>query len=253
MISVAAPLMRLALLSMALLFSIFVGGVASAAPLALGTAAPTTLPDNVKISYRMRSSLADGIATFSWKREGTRYKLESSIEANGVFSLVGALRQSSRGDITPQGLQPAFFSIKRGDGVADTATISRDTNELKTFARGENKMQPLPARLQDTLSFLFQLGYDLRAAKGSSDSISVVASNARKIYRHEFLQVGEETLQTQMGPVKTIHLKSDASDPEDVYEVWLAPEKFHLPVKVKFYAGRFLIEQTVTSISVGSR
>ena len=249
MISFAVPLLRLALLSMALSFSVFVGGAASAAP----SATATSLPDNVNISYRMRSSLADGIATFSWKREGARYQLDSSIEANGVFSLVGALRQSSRGDITSQGLQPAFFSIKRGDGVADTATFSRDTNELKTLARGENKVIPLPARLQDTLSFLFQLGHDLRAAKGSGDRLSVVASNGRKIYRHEFSQVGEETLQTQMGPLKTIHLKSDASDPEDVYEVWLAPEKFHLPVKVKFYAGRFLIEQTVTSIVVGSR
>ena len=251
MISFAVPLLRLALPSMALSFSVFVGGAVSASPSAPATATP--LPDNVNISYRMRSSLADGIATFSWKREGARYQLDSSIEANGVFSLVGALRQSSRGDITSQGLQPAFFSIKRGDGVADTATFNRDRNELKTLARGENKVIPLPARLQDTLSFLFQLGYDLRAGKGSSDRLSVVASNARKIYRHEFSQVGEETLQTQMGPLQTIHLKSDASDPEDVYEVWLAPEKFHLPVKVKFYAGRFLIEQTVTSIVVGSR
>ena len=96
---------------------------------------------------------------------------------------------------------------------------------MKTLARGENKVIPLPARLQDTLSFLFQLGHDLRAAKVSGDRLSVVASNARKIYRHEFSQVGEETLQTQI----------------------------HLPVKVKFYAGRFLIEPTVTSIGVGSR
>ena len=226
---------------------------AVAAAIAANAATPVSLPESINISYRMSSSLADGIAAFAWKRDGARYNLESSIEANGLFSLVGALRQSSRGDITAQGLQPVFFSIKRGDGVADTANFSRDRNELKVFARGENKTLPLPPRLQDTLSFLFQLPYDLRAAKSSTDRLGVVVSNARKIYRHEFIQVGEVMLDTQMGALKTIYLKSDAPNPEDVYEVWLAPEKFYLPVKVKFFAGRFLIEQTVTRISIDGR
>ena len=239
----SALLLRIAMLSIATLAA-SAGGVA---------AAGATLPASVNISYRMSSSLADGIATFAWKREGTGYKLESSIEANGLFALVGTLRQSSRGEVTAQGLQPAFFSIKRGDGVADTASFNRDSNELKVFARGENKVMPLLPHLQDTLSFLFQLPYDLRALKSGNDRLSVVVSNARKMYRHEFVQIGEETLQTKMGALKTVHLKSEAANPEDVYEVWLAPENFYLPVKLKFFAGRFLIEQTVTQISIDGR
>lgn len=225
----------------------------SAASTSALAAAVVTLPPSVNISYHMSSSLADGVATFAWKREGSGYQLESSIEANGLFALVGALRQSSRGEVTAQGLQPAFFSIKRGDGVADTASFNRDSNELKVFARGENKVMPLLPRLQDTLSFLFQLPYELRALKKSNDRLNVVVSNARKVYRHEFVQVGEETLQTKMGALKTVHLKSEAANPEDVYEVWLAPENFYLPVKLKFFAGRFLIEQTVTSIRTDGR
>ncbi|HEX9392387.1 MAG TPA: DUF3108 domain-containing protein [Usitatibacteraceae bacterium] len=242
--SFAAALIRIALIGTTMLSPVFAAGATAAGP-------NVTLPESVNISYRLTSSLTDGIASLAWKREGTRYNLESSIEAKGFFSLVGALRQSSRGDISAQGLQPAFFSIKRGDGMADTANFNRDGKELKLFARGENKVMPLPPGLQDTLSFLFQLPYDMQALKNDSDRLIVMASNARKIYRHEFLRVGDETLQTAMGPLKTVHLKSMAADPEDVYEVWLAPENFYLPVKLKFFAGRFLIEQTVTSISTG--
>ncbi len=235
----------------ALPFRLVFGIAALLSPL-LAIAAEPVLPPTVSINYRLTSSLTDGVASFVWKREGSRYQLESSIEAKGFFSIVGALRQSSRGEINAQGLQPAFFSIKRGDGVADTANFSRDSRELKTFARGENKVAPLPAGLQDTLSFLFQLPYDLRALKSESERLVVLASNARKIYRHEFVRVGEETLQTAMGEIRTLHLKSQETNPEDVYEVWLAPEKFYLPVRLKFFAGRFLVEQTVSSISFGS-
>lgn len=225
----------------------------SAASTSALAATEATLPASVNISYRMSSSLADGIATFAWKREGSGYQLESSIEASGLFALVSALRQSSRGEVTAQGLQPAFFSIKRGDGMADTASFNRDSNELKVFARGENKVMPLLPQLQDTLSFLFQLPYDLRALKKRNDRLNVVVSNARKVYRHEFVQVGEETLETKMGALKTVHLKSEATNPEDVYEVWLALDNFYLPVKIKFFAGRFLIEQTVTGIRIDGR
>jgi hypothetical protein len=217
------------------------------------SAAPESLPDKVNLSYRLSSSLTGGTASFAWQRTGQHYQLASSIEGSGLFALVGALRQTSEGEITAQGLQPAQFSIKRGEGVADTAAFNRRSNELKLFARGENKVEPLPPRLQDTLSFLFQLAYEQRALGSPEQRISLAVSNARKIYHHDFRQAGEETVDTDLGPMKTVHLKSEAANAEDVYEVWLASEKFYLPVKLRFYAGRFLIEQTVTRISINGR
>ena len=79
--------------------------------------------------------------------------------------------------------------------------------------------------------------------------LDVMVTNARKVYRYRFRRAGEETLSTPTGEIATIHLIADAPNPEDVYEVWLAPQYFHLPVKLKFYMGRYPVEQTVTSIS----
>jgi hypothetical protein len=60
--------------------------------------------------------------------------------------------------------------------------------------------------------------------------------------------VGLETLQTRSGPVQVMHLRSDAIEAEDTYEVWLATDRYHLPVKIKFFAGRFPVELIAASI-----
>jgi hypothetical protein len=57
-----------------------------------------------------------------------------------------------------------------------------------------------------------------------------------------------ETLQLRSGTVQALHLRSEASNPEDTYEVWLAVAHYHLPFKIKFFAGRFPVELIAASI-----
>ena len=213
-----------------------------------------SFPQRISMAYRLSSSVADGIADFSFRRsgvDGRDYELTSTIQATGIFAglFVGAFRQTSRGEMTYNGIRPAFFSMQRGDAPTDTAEFNRDKRELKIIKHGETHLFPLPPRLQDTQSFLFQLAQEARQLGTSEDSIKVALTNARKLFRYEFRRVNDETLQTRMGALTTIHLKSDATDPEDVYEVWLSPKHFYLPVKIKFYMGKFLVEQTVSSIT----
>ena len=208
-------------------------------------------PERIKLAYRLSSSVADGIANFSWQRTGTHYELNSTIQATGIFVglFVGTFRQTSRGEMTPDGIRPQFFSMQRGDAPVDTAEFNHSKRELKIIKHGETHLFALPPRMQDTQSFLFQLAQDADKLKTADDRLKVALTNARKLYDYQFRLIGQETLQTRMGELLTLHMKSDAADPEDVYEVWLSPKHYYLPVKVKFYMGRFLMEQTVTSIS----
>ena len=208
-------------------------------------------PERIRLAYRLSSSVADGIANFSWQRTGTHYELNSTIQATGIFVglFVGTFRQTSRGEMTPDGIRPQFFSMQRGDAPVDTAEFNHSKRELKIIKHGETHLFALPPRMQDTQSFLFQLAQDADKLKTADDRLKVALTNARKLYDYQFRLIGQETLQTRMGELLTLHMKSDAADPEDVYEVWLSPKHYYLPVKVKFYMGRFLMEQTVTSIS----
>ncbi len=215
-------------------------------------AAIPNLPTRAEIAYRLTSNVVDGTATLSWRREANRYEAATTIRADNFFAdfLVGTIRQVSRGEVTRHGLRPDDFSLARGSGEAETAEFLRDTNELKTRSRGESKTEALADRLQDTQSFLFQMAVDADRFLSPDTRMDVMVTNARKIYRYRFHRVGEETLSLKSGPVQTWHLVSEAADPEDVYEVWLAPSLHFLPVKLKFHLGRYPMEQTATSISV---
>lgn len=233
-----------------------VASVADAGPPTLSDAAklnqpePAELPSRIAIAYKMTSSISDGVAHYVWTRDGDRFEIDSSMQATGfiVGNFVGVLHQVSRGLLTPAGLQPGSFQIRRGDGAPDTAEFLRASSELRLTRAGEARSLPLPPLIQDTQSFLFQLAYDAPRLKHPEDRLDVLVTNGRKVYRHQFKQVGIETLQARAGPIQAMHLRSEARDPEDVYEVWLALDNYYLAVKIRFYAGRFPVELIATSI-----
>jgi hypothetical protein len=212
---------------------------------------PPDFPGKLAIAYALTSSIVDGTANLTWERDGNRYEAATSIRANGIFAemFVGTIRQLSRGEITAYGLRPERFSLARGSGEPETAEFLRASNELRMNSRGDTRTVPLERELQDMQSFLFQMGFDANRLASDEARLDVMVTNARKVYRYRFRRAGEEMLATPAGEIATIHLIADAANPEDVYEVWLAPQYFHLPVKLKFYMGRYPVEQTVSSIS----
>ena len=223
----------------------------AAAPLATPRRAPP-FGERITIEYKLTSNIIDGVASFNWRRRGVEYEIESSIQASGflVSVFAGVIHQQSSGSITDEGLRPRHFSIRRGDGGAETAEFRRESNAL-SLKRGNNtRTLPLARDMQDMQSFLFQLAYDAPSLSDTGEQLDVLVTNARKVYRYQFRRVGTETLATELGPVETIRLLSAAANPEDQYEVWLAPGYFYLPVKLRYYLGRFQVEQLATRIGV---
>jgi hypothetical protein len=209
-------------------------------------------PTSINIDYKMTSSVANGTANLVWKRTGSDYEIDTSIQATGFFTsmFVGVFRQVSRGEVVSNGVRPNFFSMQRGEAGADTAEFNRAAKELKIIKHGETHLSPLPERMQDMQSFLFQMAHDASQMKPDQNTIDVQVTNARKVYQYKFKRIGEEIVQTRLGAMPTIHLKSEAADPEDVYEVWLSPQHFYMPIKLKFFMGRFPIEQVASSLKM---
>ena len=159
------------------------------------------------------------------------------------------IRQISTGEITDAGLRPQSFAIQRGEAEAETAQFQRDLARL-AFKRGNaSRSAPLARETQDMQSFLFQMAYEVPNMAGIGSQIEVSVTNARKVYKYQFKYMGEEQLRMPFGEVRTVHLLSAASNPEDSYEMWLAPDYFYLPMRLKFYLGKFPVEQRATRIS----
>lgn len=206
--------------------------------------------EQISIDYKLTSPITDGFANFRWTRTGEQYEIESSVQATGflVSAFAGVIHQKSAGEVTEEGLRPRQFFIRRGEGEAETAEFLHANNALTLKRRNEGRVVPLARGLQDMQSFLFQLAYLAPRLSNSDERIDMMVTNARKVYRYQFQRVGVETLQTRFGPVETIRLISEAANPEDAYEVWLAPAYQYLPVKLRYYLGRFRVEQLATRI-----
>ena len=217
----------------------------------LEAASAMELPSRVSISYDATTSIADGVARYQWTRDGDKYTFESTIRASGFFVdiFAGAITQQSTGTVTASGIEPARFTIRRGEREAETAEFMRETMEVRLSRGSESRLVPMPPNLQDTQSFLFQLAIEAAKLKTAEARLNIVVTNARGLNRYIFKKVGESMLETRLGPVETVHLVRETSEPRDSYEAWLSPKHYYLPVKLKFFVDRFPAELIATNIT----
>ena len=157
-------------------------GTATSRADATPNSAELNFPSSINIDYKMTSSVANGVANLVWKRTGVDYEIDTSIQATGFFTsmFVGVFRQVSRGEVTNDGVRPNFFSLQRGEAGADTAEFNRASKQLKIIKHGETHLSPLPERMQDMQSFLFQMAHDASQMKPNQNTIDVQVTKDRK-------------------------------------------------------------------------
>ena len=98
-------------------------------------------------------------------------------------------------------------------------------------------------------SNIFQLAIEAPKLKSPEDRVTIFVTNGRGINRYTFKKVGESPVATRFGVVETVHLAREISDPSDGYEVWVSPKHHYLPIKLKFFMGRFPAELIATTIT----
>lgn len=187
------------------------------------------LPARIDMRFELRYGPASGEQTLVWVNEGERYTLTSVAAATGLTGLFyrGRFVQTSRGRITAQGLQPEAFWDQRGDKRA-SARFDPDSGQgLWEPARGAPRPFAYPAGMQDALSLFFQLALTAPPA----GTVSYDVFNGKKLRRYTYAVRGEETLDTALGALRTLHLaRTDAVD--ERFETWLAIDRHYLPVRV---------------------
>ena len=209
------------------------------------------LPTRIAIAYDLKSSLVDGRADYLWRRQESNYTIDGNIEANGFFAtmFVGRLEQKSRGELTPAGLRPELFSIKRGESPVESAEFKWDEKQIKHNRLKSEHTQPLNDGAQDLLSFIFQFAYVFSGKPSDPSRVTFFITNARKMDRYEFRVIGTERLTLPIGEINALHIIRQTSDPTEAYEAWLATDYHHVPVKLRFMlGGRVNVEQIAVSL-----
>jgi len=226
------------------------------AALFLAAAASTlchALPVEVTAEYKLVSlGVTIGIVNESFRREGDSYTIRSTTRSEGPLKLVldDRITLQSRGRIIEGGLQPLEFEQKRaGDSSRDIqATFDWERRVMLSRYKGETNEVALPLATQDRLSVMYQFMTFGKA----TETVEMNMSNGRKVDRYAYRLVEEVRLATPAGEFDTVHYERVTASPkENKAGVWLARDRFNIPVRVVFDDPKGLkLEQILLQLKV---
>lgn len=191
---------------------------------------------------------AAGTATIVFTtQDNATYKLTSTTEAKGLASFIFSnLQQESEGVITENGLRPSFFSYKYGTNIDKNqhANFAWTDGVIEMHSNKGKKTEKLPDGTQDLLSFMYQFMFT-----PPLETMQISITNGKNLRTYTYSFEGEETIATELGDLKTLHLLKTGNEKEKT-ELWLALDYQYLPVKIrKTEKNGSVIEQTATYIS----
>ncbi|HUP29188.1 MAG TPA: DUF3108 domain-containing protein [Usitatibacter sp.] len=193
------------------------------------------LPNEITAEYKLTShGVTIGTVTENYVRSGDTYRISSVTRSEGPLKvfLDDQLTLESTGKVGAEGLRPLKFTQRRArDSKRDIeATFDWDRGVMVSRFRGETHEVALPAQTQDRLSFMYQF---MNMEAGSSP-MAVSMANGRKVEKYAYRMVDEARVATPAGDFETRHYARITSAKESNAEVWLAKERYNLPVRVVF-------------------
>ena len=188
------------------------------------------LPPRLDLRFEVRYGLARGEQELVWINEGESYTLTSVAGATGLAGMFyrGLFVQTSRGRITPRGLAPEEFWDQRGDKRSSARFDSANDTLTLTPVKGAPRHFAYQGDVQDALSLFFQFAL---TAPPPAGPLSYTVFNGKKLRDYRYEVRGEETLETELGALRTLHLARTA-DGDGYFEIWLAIDRHYLPVRV---------------------
>lgn len=209
-----------------------------------GTLAAAAPPKSFKLEYSLkRDGQTIGRVNDTFQRDGSRYRIESEAKAEGLAALFvkGPLRMTSEGEIGPSGLKPLKFERLR-NGKSVSATFDWNAARVLTSENASGAEEPLVPGTQDRLSAIYQFMF----APPKGTAIQMPMTNGKKPVDYVFERGKRERISTAAGSFNTIKLtrkRLNASSEDDGVELWLAPSRNHLPVRIKLREDGALYEQ----------
>jgi hypothetical protein len=196
-----------------------------------------SVPESTRLKYDIKGEVK-GFPYFAngdllWKQDGEQYQARLEIS----HFLLGSRVQTSKGQLTQQGLEPLRFGDKVRSEVA--AHFERSKNKVSFSANTPDV--PLQPGAQDQLSVFIQLasllrGNPTRYPQGSQIAFQAIGSRSAESW---IFTVG--TTEAQVLPGGTVEAIKLTREPIGEFdprvEVWLAPSIDFLPVRIRLTQG----------------
>lgn len=179
--------------------------------------------------YRGNQGLQVGRAEHRWQfGEDGGYRISTVTETSGLAAFFKPVRMEleSTGKLTVRGLQPERFSTRK-NGAETNENADFDWVARQVKIHREAAPRPVVEGTQDLVSFQYQLAY----LGALSEGVTLGVVSGKKYERYAFDNLGEETVDTPLGPFRTLHLRVQT---DNTTELWLAVEHGLLPIKIRF-------------------
>lgn len=193
-----------------------------------------------------------GEAAIGWHRAADRYNVKVEIGISMLVTRVNLVVLTSDGTLSEAGLTPVRMTEKRR-GRSETATHFNAAEKKITFSASQANV-PLQPGAQDKASIPLQLAAiargDPNQLKGEI-AVQVAEDKDASVYR--FVVVGQEQIETRMGPMQTVHLSRPPlpGSYNSRLDIWLSPEHDWYPVKISnLEASGAVTTQTVSKITL---
>ena len=198
--------------------------------LSLAAAAQAAPPARVEITYEVRqddSAMAQVVHLL--EHDGRTYRLSERWEGFGLYALLGEVRRSSQGRVTPGGLRPLAYEDLRPRREPATARFSWKENTLTQQFRDGPRTLPLPPHAQDRLSFLFAPAFRAPGARPLAFNVA----DGKGVAHYVFDVAGRERLTVPAGEFDALRLaKREEGRDQRSTQLWLDAARSYLPLRV---------------------
>jgi hypothetical protein len=194
----------------------------------------TRMPPGGTLHYVMRKGSYSGTGELVWRPSGNTYeaKLQGRVAGLTIMTWV------SRGQIDSTGIVPVRYTDERLGRAVQAADFKRDTGKITYSGPKGGEEEKLLPGAQDRLSWMLQVAAIAQAdpkllTPGGHISMFVTGARSDAEVWHFTVQ-GKEDVVVGGTALKTIKLMREPRKPNDTkVEVWLEPNRNHLPVKAR--------------------
>ncbi len=165
-------------------------------------------------------------------RKGNVFHLDSSLTPQGIAQLfAGGLYQQKSVFMTKKGkILPLIYSEQRSGKEPEQWSMQFDWTAMK-ISMPDGDLVDMPRQPLDAAVAPIQV---LLTPPSKERNLNVNVVSDKGVRKHSFSRVGEVELETAIGTVDTvnIHQRKQGSEKENYVDIWLAPGKNWIPVKI---------------------
>lgn len=196
-------------------------------------------PANIHASYKVyKAGIWIGTVEEHFTRERDHYKIVSTTDTVGPLRLFlrDQLTMVSEGVVGTSGLKPVSyrFSRKKDQDKNIASVFAWDKAELRSQHDNEDEVFALPVGTQDRISAMYQFMFKPPLA----DEVKIWMTQGKKAELYHYKKVGEPVLSVIDEDIPTLYFAREAKAGEPRAHLWLAKDKYYLPVKIRFEDGK---------------